>query len=82
MNNSIRLISTRKLKPENKEKLEKLGFIIEDYDFVEIRSNLDTNKKQVLTRNNSPLVITSQNALYAIENIVGELKQKEVFTIE
>lgn len=77
----IHLISTRKLKPENKEKLEKLGFTVEDSDFVEIRYTLDANKQRILRENTSPLVLTSGHAIRAIEKIVPELKQKEAFAI-
>ena len=82
MSQTINLISTRKLKPENKTKLEGLGFVVEDSDFVEIRSNMDANKRKILMQNTSPLVITSQNALHAIENIIPEMQQRKVFTIE
>lgn len=81
MKNPIHLISTRKLQAENKEKLEKLRFTIEDSDFVEIRYTLDANKQRILRENTSPLVLTSGHAIRAIEQIIPELKQKEAFAI-
>lgn len=80
MSNPIHLISTRKLKPRNKELLKQAGLHIGDYNFVVTKIKDDIHIREILGANTLPLVLTSQYAVRAIAEM-RSWEDTEAFTI-
>lgn len=78
MGDAVRILSTKKLLPNQKQFLLNAGFSVVEADFIETKSN-DFELKNV----NDTLIFTSQNGLQSIlqHPKCEELKSKKVFCV-
>jgi len=78
MSDSVRILSTKKLLPNQKQFLLNAGFSVIEADFIETKSN-DFEVKNV----NETLIFTSQNGVQSIlqHPKCDELKSKKVFCV-
>lgn len=79
MSHPIRILSTKKLLPNQKQFLLNANFSVIEAEFITVE-----NKKVLLENVNANLIFTSQNAVWSIlqnKDSLSELQQKNVFCV-